>query len=504
MKIHRALISVYHKDKLLPWAEALSANNVELLATDGTYQFLNEEGFKAKSVESLTGFPSIFGGRIKTLHPKIMGGILFRPDNNKDIQEAQLNEILPIDLVLVDLYPFEQTMMSTNRQEEIIEKIDIGGISMIRAAAKNFRHVSVIADSMSMDEALEWYLKGNGSFSDGQRLVLATRAFALSSRYDAAILSYFSQQTGSYHLRIAEDHYKMLRYGENPHQKGIYFGRLNDYFTQLHGKEISYNNLLDIDTGLGLISEFDEPTIAIIKHSNSCGIASHKELRVAWERALEGDPVSAFGGVVVSNKPIDKETASQINSLFIEVIMAPAFENEALQMLKSRKNRVILQITGKSLPDHLYRTAAGGFLMQDRDKFPDDPQQWECKTHNEPTAAQIEDMLFANKIVKHLKSNAIALVKKKQLIGMGAGQTSRVDALRFAIEKSRNFGFDLRGAVMASDAFFPFADSVELAHEAGIDAIIQPGGSIKDQESIDFCNQNDMVMIFTGIRHFKH
>jgi len=504
MRIHRALISAFHKEILLPWAETLFSHGVELLATDGSYRFLKDKGFEVQSIESLTGFPSIFSGRLKTLHPTIMGGILYQRDHPDDLNEAKLYGIPAIDLVIVDLYPFEQTVASTNHQEEIIENIDIGGISLIRAAAKNFKSVAVVADNASMNEALEWYRKGDGSFTEEQRMILATRAFAVSSRYDAAILSYFSNQTGNHYLRITEDHHKILRYGENPHQKGIYFGRSSSYFAQLHGKEISYNNLLDIDTALSLISEFTEPTIAIIKHGNSCGIASHAELMTALEMTLRGDPVSAFGGVIVSNSTIDKETVVKINSLFFEVILAPGFENEALQMLKSRKNRVILQTTGKSLPDKLYRSAAGGFLMQDRDSFPDDPRQWECKTRVEPTPEQTEDLLFANKVVKHLKSNAIALVINKQLIGMGAGQTSRVDALRYAIEKSHNFGFDLEGAVMASDAFFPFADSVELAHKAGITAIIQPGGSIKDQESIDYCDQHNMAMVFTGIRHFKH
>ncbi|MGC8864146.1 MAG: bifunctional phosphoribosylaminoimidazolecarboxamide formyltransferase/IMP cyclohydrolase [Bacteroidales bacterium] len=504
IKVKSALISVYHKESIEDWVKELQKWGVVIYSTGGTYDYIRNMGIDAISVEKVTDYPSIFGGRVKTLHPQIMGGILYRRNVAHDQEEAHLYNIPSIDLVIVDLYPFAQTIATTDIEEEITEKIDIGGISLIRAAAKNFAHVAIVPASNDFDVALQWFREEKGGFSLDQRKYLAARAFAVSSEYDSTIFNYFSRQTGAPGLRISLDHPTVLRYGENPHQKGWFYGNSEEIFSQLHGKEISYNNFLDIDAALELIEEFEEPTVAIIKHNNACGCASADSVNEAWEKALAGDPVSAFGGVIVSNEMIDEITASLINELFFEIIIAPGYEKKALEILKSRKNRIILQLRSWRPHGQLIRSALGGLLVQDRDPVGEDASAWEVKTLKAPSAEETDDLVFANKVVKHLKSNAIALAKNRQLIGAGAGQTSRVDALKQAIEKARGFGFSLQGAVLASDAFFPFADSVQLAHESGITAIVQPGGSIRDQDSIDFCNQNGVAMLFTGVRHFKH
>jgi phosphoribosylaminoimidazolecarboxamide formyltransferase/IMP cyclohydrolase len=503
-RVRSALISVYHKEGIDAWLQELKSRDVTIYSTGGTYDYIRSLGIDAIPVEKVTDYPSIFGGRVKTMHPKIMGGILFRRDEESDLDEAARYEIPPIDLVIVDLYPFSETLAITDDSAEIIEKIDIGGISLIRGAAKNFADVAIVPSSTDYALALDWFKEGDGGFTFIQRHYLAARAFAVSSAYDSSIFNYFSSQTGAPGLRISIDEHITLRYGENPHQKGWFYGNPHAVFEQLHGKEISYNNFLDIDAALGLIDEFEETTVAIIKHNNACGCASAATVSEAWEKALAGDPVSAFGGVIVSNEMIDEKAAQLINTLFFEIILAPEYEKKALEILKSRKNRIILQLRSWQPHGQLYRSAAGGLLVQDRDQAEEDISAWETKTQKAPTAGEIEDLVFANRVVKHLKSNAIAIAKNKQLLGAGAGQTSRVDALKHAIAKAQAFGFDLKGAVLASDAFFPFADSVQLAHEAGITAIVQPGGSVRDNDSIDYCNQNGIAMIFSGIRHFKH
>jgi len=503
-QIQSALVSVYHKEGLEPWIRELSARSVTLYSTGGTRQFIESLGIEAIDVETLTGYPAILGGRVKTLHPGVFGGILNRRDHAPDQDEMRNFNLPSIDLVMVDLYPFEATLAQTENEDEIIEKIDIGGISLIRAAAKNHRDVAIIPSAGDYTIALSWFREQDGCFTDAQRAYLAARAFAVSSHYDSAIYNYFASKTGLQGLRYNSDSPMPLRYGENPHQKGVFYGDTGHYYTQLHGKEISYNNLLDIDAALALIAEFEEPTVAIIKHNNACGIASRSILCQAWEDALAGDPVSAFGGVVVANRTIDPDTAMGINRLFFEILIAPGYEKNGLDILASRKNRIILHSSGRSLPPKMMRTVLNGMLVQERDAFTESPETLKPVTEVVPAPDQTEDLLFAMKVARHLKSNAIALVRNRQLLGGGAGQTSRVDALRHAIEKARASGFSLEGAVMASDAFFPFADSIELAYQAGIRAVIQPGGSVRDQESVDFCNAHGIAMVFSGIRHFKH
>ena len=504
VKIRSALISVYHKDGLEPWLTALQEQGVKIFSTGGTYDYIKGLGMEVSSVESVTSYPSVLGGRVKTLHPGIFGGILYRRNHAADLTEIDQYGIPSIDLVIVDLYPFRETLLRSDDQQEIIEKIDIGGISLIRAAAKNFAHVAIIPSVEDYTKALEWFCAGEGSFTNDQRAFLAARAFAVSSAYDVAICEYFAGLSGQEPLRIAEDRVAGLRYGENPHQKGLFYGNMNACFHKLHGKEISYNNLLDIDAALALIAEFEDTTFAVIKHNNACGLASHPDPTEAWRRALAGDPVSAYGGVIVTNASVDEETATEVDKLFFEIILAPAYENNALNILSSRKNRIILQTTGQSLPSRQLRTVLGGVLAQHRDSVTTALNQWEVRTLKAPSAQESMDLVFANKIVKHLKSNAIVLARNLQLIGCGAGQTSRVDALKQSIEKAKGFGFLLDGAVMASDAFFPFADSVEMAHKAGVTAVIQPGGSVRDQDSVAYCDQNSLAMVFTGTRHFKH
>lgn len=508
-KISTAFISVWHKDSLETLILALDKLGIKIYSTGGTAGFIENIGIPVTRVEELTGYPSIFGGRVKTLHPKIFGGILARRDNSGDAGELKKYDIPSFDLVVVDLYPFGETVAASASQEEIIEKIDIGGISLIRAAAKNFSDVVIIPSVDHYHVLTEILEKRNGETDLAERRRLAGEAFRVSSGYDTSIFEYFTGETGfsgkpdnQENFTFSFSNREKLRYGENPHQEAFYYGNLP--FTQLHGKEVSYNNLLDIDAALGLISEFDETTFAILKHNNACGLASAGNLRKAWLDALAGDPVSAFGGVLITNREVDKETAGEINKLFFEVIIAPGYAEEALEVLKQKKNRIILVNTGGNLPAKLVRTVAGGILVQERDTKTEAGADMKVVTESAPSAGEIEDMIFANIIVKHSKSNAIVLAKNGQMLGSGVGQTSRIDALRQSVAKAKAAGFELKGAVMASDAFFPFPDSVEIAHKAGITAVIQPGGSVKDQESIDFCNKTGMRMVFTGTRHFKH
>lgn len=490
-KIGSALISIFHKDGMEQIIRSLDALKVNIYSTGGTYDYICKLGIKATAVESLTDYPSILGGRVKTLHPKVFGGILARRENIGDVEQLEKYEIPCIDLVIVDLYPFEETVASGASEQEIIEKIDIGGISLIRAAAKNYNDVMVVPSSSKYPELLQILNNGKGYSTLEERKRFAGYGFEVSSRYDTAISRYFSKGIS-------------LRYGENPHQKGNFYGDLDSLFTKLNGKEISYNNLLDIDAAVSLIKEFEEPTFAVIKHNNACGIASRNNPAEAWHCALQGDPVSAFGGIIVTNRNIDNKTAEEINKIFFEIIIAPSFDDKALELLCSKKNRIILKLNDFELPAQISRTLLNGVLVQDRDNKTDRSDDFKVVTEKAPTTTEIQDLVFANILVKHTKSNAIVLTKDKQLIGSGTGQTSRVDALKQAIEKARTFKFDLKGAVMASDAFFPFPDCVEIAHESGITAVVQPGGSINDKASIEACNKNKMAMVVTGTRHFKH
>ena len=503
-QIKTALISVFHKDGLDEIIAALHAYHVRFLSTGGTRHFIEDLGYECDAVEDLTGYPSILGGRVKTLHPKVFGGILNRRDHNEDQEQISKYDIPEIDLVIVDLYPFEETVANGASEADIIEKIDIGGISLIRAAAKNFADVVIVA-SKAQYALLQQYLQANGDAATTleHRRELATMAFAVSSRYDSHIFNYFDNQAGRA-LRIAVDSPMPLRYGENPHQAGFFYGDFENNFTQLHGKEISYNNLLDIDAAVALIKDFNEVTFAILKHNNACGLAVRDTLVDAFKDALAGDPVSAFGGIHIANREIDADTAAEMNKVFIEVCIAPGYTPEALEILKQKKNRIILTMKDVSLPGRQFRSALNGALVQQRDVVAETPQQLTSVTSKRPSEAQVKDLLLANVLVKHSKSNAIVLAKNGMLIASGVGQTSRVDALKQAIEKARAFGHDLQGAVMASDAFFPFPDCVQIAHEAGIKAVLQPGGSVRDQESIDYCNAHDVAMVTTGIRHFKH
>ncbi|KAF5084386.1 Bifunctional purine biosynthesis protein PurH [anaerobic digester metagenome] len=504
-QIKTALISVYYKDHLDVIVKALGQLNIEIYSTGGTLKFIEDCGVKAIPVENLTGYPSILGGRVKTLHPKIFGGILARRANENDLFQLQEYQIPEIDLVIVDLYPFEETVASGATESEIIEKIDIGGISLIRAAAKNFNDVLIVASRNQYQDLIDLLETQKGETSIEDRKYFAAQAFNVSSHYDSAIFSYFNQEFPAPAFKQSVQGVKPLRYGENPHQKGVFYGDFSALFEQLHGKEISYNNLLDIDAAVSLIHEFtDEPTVAILKHNNACGLASRTTLAQAWRDALAGDPVSAFGGVVIANRPIDKETAEEMNKIFFEVVIAPSYAAEALPVLTSKKNRIILIQKQNELPQYQYRTLLNGALVQERDSSVQLPSDMKPATNKVPTQQELDDLAFANKLVKHSKSNAIVLAKNRQLIASGVGQTSRIDALKHAIEKAATFGFDLNGAVMASDAFFPFADSVETAHKAGITAVVQPGGSINDKDSIEYCNQNGVAMVFTGVRHFKH
>ncbi len=504
-EIKRALVSVFHKDGLDEILKLLHQDGVEFISTGGTKKFIEQLGYPCAAVEDLTGYPSILGGRVKTLHPKVFGGILARRDNEQDRLQTQQYEIPAIDLVIVDLYPFSETVASGASQADIIEKIDIGGISLIRGAAKNFNDVVIVA-SKAQYEPLRRILAANGARTTlAERLFFAKEAFAVSSGYDSAIFSYFdSLAEHPTALRLAIDGEKTMRYGENPHQKGYFFGRFDEMFEQLHGKEISYNNLLDIDAAVSLMAEFTETTFAVLKHNNPCGVASRPTVREAWADALAGDPVSAFGGVLVTNAEIDGETAAEINKIFFEVIIAPGYTPDALGILEQKKNRVILVQKHRLGTTRQFRSILNGALMQERDTKTETADDLRQVTAKAVDPSQVDDLLFANKLVKHCKSNAIVLAKNRQLCAAGIGQTSRVDSLRQAIDKARSFDFDLGGAVVASDAFFPFADCVEIAHKAGIDAVIQPGGSIRDNESVEYCDKNGIAMVMTGFRHFRH
>ncbi|MFP4023452.1 MAG: bifunctional phosphoribosylaminoimidazolecarboxamide formyltransferase/IMP cyclohydrolase [Thiohalospira sp.] len=503
-RIKSALISVYDKSNLEPIIQKLNELNVTIYSTGGTKEFIEKQGIPVISVESLTEYPSILGGRVKTLHPKIFGGILARRDHSIDIKELENYSIPTIDLVIVDLYPFEQTVASNANEQEIIEKIDIGGIALIRATAKNFKETLIIPSKDQYQDLLTLLEVNKGKTSINERKEFALRAFNVTSHYDTAIFNYFNKDFNFPAFKQSINSNTELRYGENPHQKGFFFGNLDEVFDQLHGKQISYNNLLDIEAAVQLMSEFEETTFAILKHNNACGIASRNNLTDAWKDALAGDPVSAFGGILITNKEVDKITAEEINKLFFEVIIAPSYDHEALEILKSKKNRIILIQKSNAFPNTQFRSMLNGVLVQDKDLKIEYKDDLKIVTQKSPSENEIDDLLFANKIVKHSKSNTIVLARNKQLCASGVGQTSRVDALKQAIEKARSFKFDLQGAVMASDAFFPFADSVEIASKAGITSVIQPGGSVRDQESVDFCNQNKMAMVFTGTRHFKH
>ncbi|MEZ4798862.1 MAG: bifunctional phosphoribosylaminoimidazolecarboxamide formyltransferase/IMP cyclohydrolase [Flavobacteriales bacterium] len=504
-KISSALISVFHKDGLEPIVREMDRLGVQIYSTGGTQDFIEKLGIAVTPVEELTGYPSILGGRVKTLHPKIFGGILYRRENQGDLNAVQEFEIPAIDCVIVDLYPFEKTVASGASHEDIIEKIDIGGISLIRGAAKNYNDVIIVPSQREYADLLEVLKEKNGETTMEDRKQFAKMAFEVSSHYDSKIYQYFlGEEIGS--LRAVESNKQSLRYGENPHQRGVFYGDLDALFTKLNGKELSYNNLLDVDAAVNLIDEFagGKPTFAILKHNNACGIASRDTVLEAYEAALACDPVSAFGGVLISNVPIDHATSLKIHELFCEVVIAPDFDKDGLAVMQTKVNRIILKRNEVSLPKTQVRSLLNGYLYQDRDLNTEAASDFKLATDHTANASQIEDLVFANKIVKHTKSNTIVLAKNQQLCASGTGQTSRVDALRQAIEKANNFGFDLSGAVMASDAFFPFPDCVEIADNAGVNAVVQPGGSIKDQASIDYCNAHNMAMYLTGIRHFKH
>ncbi len=500
--IKSALISVFYKDGLEPVVRKLHSLGVALYSTGGTQTFIEQLGIPCTSVESVTGYPSILGGRVKTLHPKVFGGILARRALADDQQHIKEYEIPLLDLVIVDLYPFEETVKQTTDEKAIIEKIDIGGVSLIRAAGKNFNDVCIVASRNQYGELLQLLETQNGVTSLHDRKHFAALAFAECAHYDVAIASYFSQisPTGLYQLSFGNE--KSLRYGENPHQSAAFYGDLDAMFEKLNGKELSYNNLVDIDAACQIISEFSKPAFAIIKHTNVCGIAERDNLTHAWEAALACDPESAFGGVLITNQTIDIDAAQKINELFFEILIAPEFEEDALELLKSKKNRNLLLQKKPFYPVKEYKRILNGILVQDADT--QNFAEWKEAGARNSSEAEKEDLLFANIVCKHLKSNAIAIVKNKQLIGKGCGQTSRIDALRQALEKSKQFGFIIKGAVMASDAFFPFNDCVTVAHEAGITAVIQPGGSVRDNDSIQFCKDHDMAMVITGLRHFKH
>lgn len=504
-KIKSALISVFYKDGLEPIVKKLAEQGVTIYSTGGTQSFIEKMGVDVVPVEELTSYPSILGGRVKTLHPKVFGGILTRRDNQSDQKEIAEYEIPELDLVIVDLYPFEETVKSGASEEDIIEKIDIGGISLIRAAAKNFKDVTIVSSVSQYERLLGLLTEKNGELSLEDRREFAKDSFDVSSNYDSHIFNYFDNNTQSSFKQSIQEK-SVLRYGENPHQKGSFYGDLNGFFDKLHGKELSYNNLLDVDAAVNLMLEFKnaQPTFAILKHNNACGIASRETISQAYTDALAGDPVSAFGGILISNTEIDEKTAEMIHTLFCEVVIAPSYSDKALEILKGKKNRVLLVQKVFTLPSNQFRTILNGVLVQDKDLITDKKEEFETVTKTAPTSSQMTDLEFAGKICKHTKSNTIVLAKNGQLLASGTGQTSRVDALNQAIHKAKSFGFDLQDAVMASDAFFPFPDCVEIAGNEGVNAVVQPGGSIKDELSIEYCNNNKISMVFTGTRHFKH
>lgn len=507
-----ALISVFNKQGLDPIVKKMSELGITIYSTGGTEKHIKDLGIDVTPVEEITSYPSILGGRVKTLHPKVFGGILNRRDHIEDAGELASFEIPQIDIVIVDLYPFEKTVASGATDQDIIEKIDIGGISLIRAGAKNYKDTVCVGTVVDYPKLLQVLESGNGTTTIEQRREFATTCFNISSHYDSAIYNYYAGNNANKALKVSEPHVMPLRYGENPHQRGWFYGNFDEMFIKHHGKELSYNNLLDVDAAINLMSEFenDAPTFAVFKHNNACGVAQRTTIQQAYKDALAGDPVSAFGGVLISNKTIDAATATDIHQLFCEVVIAPSFDDDAMEILKGKKNRILLELVKGALSRKRdtnkseIRAALNGYLVQDPNLKTDQKKDLQTATQTAPTAAQIEDLLFASKICKHTKSNTIVLVKEKQLCASGTGQTSRVDALNQAIHKAQSFNFKLDGAVMASDAFFPFPDCVEIAGNAGITAVIQPGGSIKDALSIDYCNDNNITMVFTGTRHFKH
>lgn len=505
-KASSALISVFHKDGLEPLVKKFNELGITIYSTGGTETFIKDLGIDVVPVEDVTSYPSILGGRVKTLHPKVFGGILNRQDNKSDQEQLKEFEIPQLDIVIVDLYPFEKTVASGASEQDIIEKIDIGGISLIRAAAKNYKDTLCVSSMNDYDEVLEMITKGNGSTTLEDRRRFATKSFNVSSHYDSAIFNYFNKNHEEAAFKLSETNGQVLRYGENPHQKGFFFGDFDAMFNKLHGKELSYNNLLDVDAAVNLIQEFknDAPTFAILKHNNACGLATRPTIHQAYIDALAGDPVSAFGGILISNVEIDKPTAEEIHNLFCEVVIAPSYTPVALDILKGKKNRIILVQNEVDLPKMTVRTCLNGVLVQEKDEKTDKISDLTNATNKKPTDRELEDLIFASKLCKHTKSNTIVLAKNKQLCASGTGQTSRVDALNQAIHKAQSFNFDLNGAVLASDAFFPFPDCVEIAHKSGVTSVIQPGGSIKDQLSIDYCNENGIAMVMTGTRHFKH
>jgi phosphoribosylaminoimidazolecarboxamide formyltransferase/IMP cyclohydrolase len=503
-KIKSALVSVYYKDQLDPIIKELGRLGVQIYSTGGTQTFIESLGVSVTAIEDLTSYPSILGGRVKTLHPKVFGGILGRRDNTSDQQEMAQFGIPEIDLVIVDLYPFEETVAAGSREEDIIEKIDIGGISLIRAAAKNYNDTIIVSSKNDYATLLQLLEEKSGESDLSDRKQFAAKAFMTSSHYDTHIFNYFNREFNFEVFKKSELESKVLRYGENPHQKGVFYGKLDELFDILNGKELSYNNLVDVDASVNLVAEFTEPTVAIIKHTNSCGLASRDTICEAYQAAFACDTTSAFGGVIAANRTIDVATANELNSLFFEVLTAPDYEEEALTILKSKKNRILLRQKSAVKTTKVFKNLLNGVLEQDADTKAEGKNEFKLVTNTAPTEKELDDLAFAVIAVKHLKSNGIALVKNKQLIGSNCGQTSRVDALQNAIRKAGEFGFDLKGAVMASDAFFPFPDCVQIAHEAGITAVVQPGGSIKDQDSIDAANKNQQAMVTTGVRHFKH
>jgi phosphoribosylaminoimidazolecarboxamide formyltransferase / IMP cyclohydrolase len=504
VKIKNALISVYYKDNLQPLVLQLQKLGVKIYSTGGTEKFISDLGIEVIPVEDLTGYPSILGGRVKTLHPKVFGGILARRDNSTDQSQIEEYEIPEIDLVIVDLYPFEETLKSGASEDNIIEKIDIGGISLIRAAAKNFNDVVIISSKDHYQILSEILTENMGYTTLEDRKKFARQAFNVSSHYDAAIFNYFNTEEPISVFKASEQQSQTLRYGENPHQKGYFYGDLDAMFEKLNGKELSYNNLVDVDAAVSLIDEFTEPTFAILKHTNACGLASAKTILESWREALACDPVSAFGGVLISNREIEADTASEISNLFFEVLIAPSFTVEAQTILSGKKNRILLKRKNVQTSSKQFKSLLNGVIEQDKDLQIESAEQMKPATDRKPTEQELNDLVFANKLVKHSKSNTIVLAKNGRLISSGVGQTSRVDALQQAIAKAKSFGFNLTGCVMASDAFFPFPDCVEIAADAGITMILQPGGSIKDKESIDMANSKGVGMVTTGVRHFKH
>ena len=504
VKIKSALISVFYKDNLEPIIKLLAKHGVEIYSTGGTQKFIEEQGVKVIPVEEMTTYPSIFGGRVKTLHPAIFGGILYRRDLESDVKTAGEYNIPSIDLVIVDLYPFEETVASGASEADIIEKIDIGGISLIRAAAKNFKDVLIVSSREQYKDVEALLYEKDCATDLEDRKLFAAKAFDMSSHYDSAIFNYFNKDQGLNVFKLSVRNGNTLRYGENPHQEGKFFGNLEEMLEQLNGKELSYNNLVDIDAAVNLIEEFDETAFAILKHTNACGVATGSTVKEAYIKAFAADTISAFGGVLITNKPVDKAAAEEMNSLFFEVLIAPSFDEDALELLKGKKNRILLKQKMQLNTQKQYKSLLNGVIEQDRDLKTDTLEDLKTVTKVAPSESDKRALVFASKIAKHTKSNTIVLAKEGQLLSSGVGQTSRVDALQQAIQKAKVFGFDLNGAVMASDAFFPFPDCVEIANNEGIKAVVQPGGSIKDQDSIDFCDKNDMAMVFTGVRHFKH